>query len=452
MQMLILQNFTKRLVNRLGIYISVNFSFLKYIFLYTFGIKSNKKEYISGLCLINKPEGSYRIKGTEHTDLAVILKYAYRLLLKWRKSDFKLEIQNDNGIGLYDAALESEVRLNFIESVSSERPGLFIPKERVSYLKQNGLVAILKFFVLGLVSLLLFPFSVSRKRAQVALVLHEADEAATLLYICKKHNIKKLYYSCIFEKDSNATALLLMKRGIEVIKNPSEDPLYFSNQMIIASQLGICNPYQKEEVKKYSETIWINGTQDWYPETHLIQLKGKSFPPAEKGVIGYYSGSSWLRIVLNYNLVSAAFDPYKAEAECEEHIATFMKENPGFTLRVFLHPLEKKHIALTRKHFENIWPGITYEYENLALHTTETFHRCDVAVTVFSGVMFYRYYAGYKGLMYCPYMPGFPIENSIFDEVGAKNYEAFSIKLKSQLSQDQEGFKINTLRNKFIYG
>jgi hypothetical protein len=413
--------------------------------------QSKSKIALCGKCLINKPEGSYRIKGTEHKDYLIVLKYAYRLLLKWRKGGFLPEITELNAVALYDSAMNGKPRLDFIESVSNVRPGLYINKEQLSYLKTNGMVVVCKSIILCVLTLILLPFSLTKLRAQAALVLHEIDEAANLVIILRANKIKTVYYSCSYEKDANAGAYLLMGMGFRIIKNPSEDPLYFNNQILIAHELGLCNPCQNEEVKAYSDTILINKTHKWYPEDHLKFLKDKTFLPAEKGVLGYYSGSSWLRIALNYNLVTGSFDPYTAEEECELHIAKFMAENPELTLRVFLHPLEKKHMELTKKHFEDIWPNVPYEFEDFDKHTTETFHRCEVAVTVFSGVMFYRYYAGYKGVMYCPYMPGFPLKNSLLDGVSAKSYQEFEQRINAQLGMSDTDFINTTLRGEYKY-
>ena len=425
--------------------------YIAYIVAYLLAPKSKCKDVLCGQCLINKPEGSYRIKGTEHQDYLIILKYAYRLLLKWHKRNYVPKATEWNRVALYDSAIDGEPRLDFIESVTNIRPGLYINKEELSYLKTNIIVVFFKSIILCVLTLILLPFSFTKLRAQVALVLHEMDEATSLVTVLQKNNIKTLYYSCSYEKDANAAARMLMGMGFKVIKNPSEDPLYFNNQMLIANELGLCNPYQKEEVEAFADTIFINKTHKWYPENHLKFLKDKTFLPAEKGVLGYYSGSSWLRIALNYNLVTGSFDPYTAEEECEKHIARFMAENPRLILRVFLHPLEKKHMELTKKHFEDIWPNVLYEFEDFDKHTTETFHRCEVAVTVFSGVMFYRYYAGYKGVMYCPYMPGFPLKDSLLDGISARSYQEFEQRINEQLEISATDFVNTTLRGEYKY-
>ncbi len=439
-------------MRRVYYFIQVYYTYLAYIFYYLLNKKSLNKKALSGGCLINKPEGSFRIVGTEHKSKLVIIKYAYRILLKWRKGDYKPHFEESNGIALYDEAADWVPRMDFIASVYEKRPGIYIDKEQISRSEISNIVFIIKSMLLALMVLPLMPFSFSKNRAQVALLLYEIDELSQLLYYVKIMNISTVIYSCIFEKDSNAAANLLMKRGIKIIKNPSEDPLYFHNQILIADEVGLCNAYQREELTAYAETIFVTKAHHWYPENHLLHLKGKTFCEPEKGVIGYYSGSSWLRIELKYNLTVHAYNPYKAEEELEKYIKNFCYSNPQYKLRVFLHPLEKKHIELTRKHFATVWPDVNFEFENLDKHTTDTFHRCEVALTVFSGVMFYRFYAGYKGLMYCPYMPDFPIPNTVLSTVSAATESELNSKLLSALNTSNQDFAQVNLQGKYTYG
>ncbi len=414
--------------------------------------RSKKKNRLAGYCLISRPDGSFRLRQSEHKDPLIILKYGYRQLLKWLNTDKSwVQGEGNKSVALYDIAINSKPRLDFIESVDDVRPAYYLSKENLSYYKLPLLFKIVKSLFLLINILFLLPFTISKHRAKMGLMIFGIDECATLLWVLKELEIKKLYYSGIAEIDSNACSILVQKQGIKVIKNPSEDPMYFHNQIIIADELGICNPYQKTEVETYKDTMFVHKTKQWYPEMHLTHLKGKEWKPAEKDVLGYYSGSSWLRIALNYNLVSDAYDSYSAEAECEENIGAFIKANPQFKLRVFLHPLEKKHMDLTEAHFKKIWDGIAYEFEDIEKHSMQTFHRCSSAVTVFSGVMYYRFFAGYRGIMYCPNMPGFPIKSSLLDSVAAKNYEDLDLKIKEQLALTDNEFHSIIMRKEYSY-
>ena len=131
-----------------------------------------------------------------------------------------------------------------------------------------------------------------------------------------------------------------------------------------------------------------------------------------------------------------------------EHIK---KKTPNTNCESFFILWKKKHLDLTKEHFKEIWGDIEYEFEDLEKHTTETFHRCTVAITVFSGVMYYRYYAGYRGVMYCPKMPNFPIEDSLLDAVSAKNYEQLTERLNQQLDLSNKKFHEQVLENKYEY-
>lgn len=437
---------------RIITYLRTSLAFHFFVWSSVFSPKSKKKSALAGYCLLTRPDGSFRLMQSEHKDFLIILKYGYRQLLKWLKTDQTwIQGEGDKTVALYDSAKDPAPRLDFIESIENVRPAYYLSKENLSYYKAPVLLKMVKSVLLILNIFFLLPFTLSKHRAKMGLMIFAIDECATLLWTLRELKTKTMYYSGIFEIDSNACTILVQKRGIKVIKNPSEDPLYFHNQIIIADELGICNPYQKIEIDTYKETMFVGKTNKWYPEMHLTHLKGKQYKPAENKVLGYYSGSSWLRIVLNYNLVNEAYDSYTAEAECEQHIGTFMKENPQFKLRVFLHPLEKKHMDLTKAHFKNIWDGIEYEFEDLDKHSTDTFHRCSTAITVISGVMYYRFYAGYRGIMFCPKMDGFPIKSSLLDAVSAKSYKELNQRIKQQLSLTDNEFHSDILMNEYRY-
>jgi hypothetical protein len=58
--------------------------------------------------------------------------------------------------------------------------------------------------------------------------------------------------------------------------------MYFHNQIIIADELGICNPYQKTEVETYKDTMFVHKTKQWYPEMQPDTLKRKRMETCRK--------------------------------------------------------------------------------------------------------------------------------------------------------------------------
>jgi hypothetical protein len=221
--------------------------------------------------------------------------------------------------------------------------------------------------------------------------------------------------------------------------------------VVIADELGLGNAYQREEIGAYRDTMFVKKFSDWMPEMSRELLgpwEGKTIL-TEKHVIGYYSGSSWLRIHLNYNLTTGAYDPYTAESELEHDLAAYIKKHPEHTLRIFMHPLEKKHMDLSRQYFEKQFAGIPFEYADTGKSTAAQFDACDVAVTVFSGIMIYRFYAGLKGIFYNPHMPGFPIPGSSLDNVSAKDGQQLEKLLDESMKMDAKVFHEQKLLGKF---
>lgn len=427
-------------------------NYFYFIFLFLSNNKRNYKAYLCGKSIIDRPQGSHRLHHANHSDKLIIWRFYYRLVHTiFSKQSVEIVIQNNNNIALYDDAINSEVRLNFIEKMSGFRPGIFINKDK---LLQYPISTFNKVFLgtyFFFICVLITPFLFSKRRALFALLLHEIYEQSVVLFICNKYNIKHLFYSCIFHKDSNSSAFLMMKKGIYVTKNPSEDPLYFHNQIIIADELGICNDYQWNEIEEYKDTIFVNKYSKWLPEQYEKLLSQACDTNTSANTIGYYSGGSWLNKYLKFNLTTFKYNPYQAEEELENHLIDYILVNKNVKLIVFLHPLEKnpQHFETTKSYYQSKFKQISYEFADISKNTGEMFNICDTAITVFSGIMTYRFYQGFKGLFYNPYFTDFPIKNSIYDNVSAKNKdELFNLMNESLLLSNQE-FKINKLNNKF---
>ncbi|MES2618294.1 MAG: hypothetical protein V4613_10465 [Bacteroidota bacterium] len=421
---------------------------------YVLGLKGNKKAYFAGKTLIDRPQGSHRIGQRNHTDILIIPRYYYRLLVNiFSVTPRQTVPHQNNGIALYDAADNVQERLDYITAMSGESAGLYIHKLHLMNQPTSLLIKLVFSVQYFMLTLFVLPFTLSAKRAMYALMIHEVFEHATLLHICKQYNIKRLYYACIFEKDSNASALLLQKCGIYVIKNPSEDPLYYHNRVIIADELGICNDYQWEEIVHYKDTIFVDKFTQWLPEQcDKLLFKTPAVKETKKNSIGYYTGASWLNKVLKYNETTNAYDPYQAEEELEQHLSEYLKARPHLQLKIFLHPLEKNenYRALSLKHYASIFENLPYEYADFSKNTGELFDECDVAVTIFSGIMTYRFYRGLKGIYYNPYFPDFPIPSSSLYNVSAKTSNEMFDLLDECLAISSHAFVETKLKHQFV--
>ncbi len=422
-----------------------------FIISYNLQLKKNNKVYYCGKSLIDKPQGSHRLHEANYTDWFIILRFYYRLLFTVCQSGGKYAfVYESNGIGLYDDSSDEVYRCDFIERVCGLRPSVFIDKSKIINIQLSLFQKIIVAITFSIICILLLPASFSKRRALYALLLHEIFEHSVVEMLCKKYQIKHLFYSCIANKDSNASAYLLQKDGIYITKNPSEDPLYFHNQIIVADELGVCNPYQWAEIDEYKETIFVEKFSSWLPEQFKL-LDIKHEPNIDNNEIGYYSSGNWLNKVLQHTDTSQGYDSYSAEAELEFYLKEYIHLNKQYQLRIYLHPLEKKesNMGFTIKHYQQIFGNASYSFADISKSTASMFSQSKVAVTVFSGIMTYRFYAGMKGILYNPYFKNFPIKGSIYDSISAKNKEQFFALLDESIQQSNYEFLKTKLNNKF---
>ena len=421
---------------------------------YFLGIGKKSKFYQSGKNLVDRPQGSHRLIDGNKLGLLVIPAFYYRLVYSILFIPKKFVVnQKTNGVAVYDEANDESQRLDFIYKMTGELPSIYINKQELLRYEFPFYVKISLSLVYFVYSLFLLPFTLSKNRQLYALLLHEIYELSVLLLICKKYKIRKLYYSCIFEKDSNSSAYILQKKGLYIIKNPSEDPLYFHNKFIIADELGICNDYQWEELEAYKATIFVNKFQQWLPEQYDVILNKSVEKKTEikNHTIGYYSGASWLNAFLKNNLTTDAYNPYKAEEELELNLANFLKEHNNYHLKIYLHPLEKRaqYIHLSIEHYDSKFNGLKYEIADIKRPNYEMFNECEIGVTVFSGIMIYRFYQGLKGIYYNPYFPNYPIKGSTFDSISAKNEVQLSRLILEVIELEDAEFKNIKLHGKY---
>ena len=107
--------------------------------------RSKKKTRLAGYCLISRPDGSFRVRQSEHKDPLIILKYGYRQLLKWLNTDKSwVQGEGNKSVALYDIAIDSKPRLDYIESVDDVRPAYYLSKENLDYYKLPLLFKIVK--------------------------------------------------------------------------------------------------------------------------------------------------------------------------------------------------------------------------------------------------------------------------------------------------------------------
>lgn len=423
-------------------------------FIYIFRLKAlHPKLYYSSIYLFSKQ--SFRLPQSAKSDFFIVFKsYLNTLKTVFNKSEEVRKASSGN-VAVLDSTIKgADVRANYL-SVFGVKPDLFLGRESLSgsfTLGQKiwGLILATKlfsFFWLG---------SFSRNRAAYALLLRESVEWLNLLTILKGNKMTELYMFCIYEKDSNMLAHLLMKRKIKVNKITSEVPLTFANKIIVADKIILCFNYQKEELEAYKKTMFYSETETWLPEAqgaYLHLYNNRSFEIPQQ-TIGFYSSAFWLRKKLNHSIADVG--SYDAEEKVLKFVSEYLAADPKTKLVIFTHPYEKRTEELwkdTLAYYKTVLsPEIKdrVEITEKGISSTHTFNRVNIGISVFSTIMFERINLGFKTILTPIDKTDFPLVNSPFRNICAYSKEELFDKLNSNLSLSQKDFFERNNINNYI--
>lgn len=165
------------------------------------------------------------------------------------------------------------------------------------------------------------------------------------------------------------------------------------------------------------------------------QYKGKGFPSANNKVIGFYSSAFFRRIEVGNNNLDINYE--RSEVKLLELLNKFLINNVDYTLKIYLHPLEKSSDELYERITEHYRQFFGIPKERLLFHprteaTWTDFKNINTSVSVSSTVSFERLYCGFKSL-YAPLC----FEKGFFD----------GTKLEAITIRDSEKFDSFLLRN-----
>ena len=264
----------------------------------------------------------------------------------------------------------------------------------------------------------------SKNKLTYPLLISEIIECFILSELLYKHKIKQLFYFNIYERDSNIVAYYLMSRAIYINKIPSEVPIYFWNQIIIANTLCICFPYQLEEYSQFKETIFVDQTKNWGPERivnapkYLLKKNKNTNKPKYK--IGFYTGGYWLRSKKGDVIVG---DYVSVENELIKNLVEYVKIN-NIQIIFYLHPreLKEENLVMTKNYYSEIDKNknIHISYENIP--SLLKLNDVDLGISIKSTLMFERIFYGYKTLFYCFKQKDFPIRKSSLENIFIDKY------------------------------
>jgi hypothetical protein len=363
----------------------------------------------------------------------------FKKRIPWRK-------MSDEPVAIYNGNLSSlELRSEYLNVMCGERAGITFSKDMLSSSMALPwkLLAVVSMFFSSLFLMLFIPFS--KHRENLSLLPLSLVETAHFLHLLRKFNIKKVNFFCIYLSDANLNAWLLQKYKIEVNKIPSEVPLGFLNQEIISDSLALCFRYQNDEVKHFASGMHVKQYYNWVPETVFTNASlyvGKTFPSPGL-TLGFYSSAMWLRVALGH----MDFNDHAEEAEAPlcRHLGEYTQKHPGVKLQIYLHPLEKTDaatLARTRKYYDEQLKGVPYEIANETQPTVNCFQECNLAVSVYSTVMFERLFFGYKCILHPEGLKDFPIAGSAFGNICSDSKEKLFEMLDRNLPLSADEFFI----------
>ena len=415
-----------------------------------FGIKKNSPLYCAGKSL---SQITFRLPNESKNDVFITFRIFKRILFNlFKRKDVFFELNKYSHTAIFDVNPNAtELRVNYIKTYSGENCSSFISKnDLISFLSVYltmfyVVVLILTFIPIFLISLF------SKNKFHYPLMIQEFFETIQLLYLVKKYHIYKVHYFCIYERDSNICAFILMKLGIYINKIPSEVPLCFFNKTIIANELSFCFAYQKEEFGFYNKTMFVDKTNVWAPEQILNAPKRfLTIRENEKNStydIGFFSSGNWLRVQIGD--VDMGHNDKDNEELILRGLIDYAQQN-NLKLVLFLHPLEKRaeHKVASEVYYKEFLQHNNVSLADTMISSIEGFDDINIGVSLYSTLMFERIYLGFKTILAPFDYDDFPIKQSSLNQICVHNIQQLYTKLDVNLKLTTiDFFEINHLKN-----
>lgn len=406
--------------------------FIFYLGLILFSGKDPKRR-LAGKHLSGKR--SYRLPDKSSKDLLIVPKIAARLLRNRTYIDASQNIPNGNRTAaIFDGKKKNVLlRIEHIRENTKSIPSMFIARENLTY---NFAISFSSISFLALTMLVVFPWSLfTSKRDRLALLVFETNEAYNLMRILKSNGIQQLYFYCPFSKDTNAQYLILQKAGIRVTKLPSPNLLVTHNSEMIADEISLGAPYQLEEMKYFSKSMFYEKINHWTPEQFHTYRDSLVPVASQNKVIGFYSHGSWLRQSVGHTEDPQGF--YRCEEKALQLLCDLRPELfRDWDIIVFLHPREKKNevINQSQQYYDTMFGVGNYRFADLTKPSSHQFHTARIGFGGVSTILFERLFSGYSTIFYTDGFKGFPIDNSPINNIAPSNKEKLLNCLKKAMS------------------
>ncbi|MBK9176744.1 MAG: glycosyltransferase family 2 protein [Flavobacteriales bacterium] len=340
-------------------------------------------------------------------------------------------------LALDDVPDNGEGRQRYVEARTG-RPCSFVAlndlapeytAQRIGLLIQVGVLYML------LLPLILFG---GRRRASIGLIPVDFVRLCLLERALRGGPVREIIWFYGYEK---GTALmiwfLIRRRGIQVSVLPSPNPIRTFYSHVVASRFIFTAPFQSDEYRLLRKG-WVVGDTVHWPMYRTDQIRLTAGRATVMATVGFISSGNWLRSHIGKNQVGANFDANEEQALgwCN----SFARNHQDVSVRIFLHPLEKRpeYLSLSLAHFGRMGfaPGAIMVDTAAGQHP-----ECmDVGVTLYSSALLERLHAGYKGVFAQPGMPADYFMGGSITNIIAHDEAAFHLLLDQVLACPTDRF------------
>lgn len=385
---------------------------------------------------------SYRLLSTSANDRFIGFRMIYRLLKQLGTShrNIVLEFDNDSKSMLILGSVNlNEFVVQYVEKCSNQTIKSYVEKDALLLSRHISLKQVIEFLPFAFKQA--FRCIFDWRRMNIALTIHELLEISAVLKYVKENEIEHVYDFFPYEKDSNFMTLILRAEGIKITKNPSPGPLATHNRILIADTVTISTPYQLEELKKFADTIRVSEYLMWPPERAFTYYQRYiNHVHSERNTIGFYSHGQWIR------KAQAHSDDGVTSIDGESQILSWLKqllvELPQFKLIIFPHPRERhpENIESMKAYYRSKLGDVNYEVITDNVKTMLALEKVDIAVVLFSTVIYERLFCGYKTLIGNNTIRSFPMNMSPLNNICFQNYERMKELILEFADKDEDYF------------
>ncbi len=251
---------------------------------------------------------------------------------------------------------------------------------------------------------------------------------------------RQIYYSGVYEPETNVISYYLQKNGHELNFFVSATPLKQYVHEIFCNNIYLSSPYQQDELVEFKPTVFIDNFFVIGPFS-AKDLQYNTGTCANPNVVAVYTSGIWKR-----SENKTFFDPEteKKEEKVFRFLDQFISEGHHISVKIFLHPIEKKtteDIENSRaRYLKSLKNKSHFVLQDSKIPTTKSFSGADVAVTTISNTIFERLYAGFKTIIVKNEEDWFPLKNSRLFNISSSSYEEFESLLAESLRLSSEEF------------